>query len=168
MTPEQVMATEPAKPSSVRAAKSASIVQYDSISFATLSGQLFYVFANDKLVRARILFDAEHDDDNEFIGDFRTVEPQLLEKYGKPTSDRAIWKDDQTQQEPKSYLDQDRATATGILPSDKNVGLAVSLGHLKLATERIAGRTRIFHTLTGAEERITHQIEFSVLTEPRP
>jgi hypothetical protein len=124
MTPAQVMATEPAKPSAVQARKPETIVQYDSINFAALTGRLLYIFTNDKLVRVRFLFEVEHSDENEFIGDFRAVEPLLLEKYGKPNSDRAIWEDDQTQQEPKSYLDQDRATATGIFPSDQNVGLA--------------------------------------------
>lgn len=161
MTPAQVMATEPSKPSAIRPGKPETIVQYDSISFATLKGQLLYVFVNDKLVRAKFLFDVEHADQNEFIGDFRTAEPLLLEKYGKPTGDRAIWGDDQTQQEPKSYLDQDRATATGIFPSDTNVGMAVSLGHLKLVTERAGGRTRVVHALAGADHHIVHQIEFS-------
>lgn len=161
MTAAQVMAIEPAKPSAVLAEKPETIVQYDSSGFAGLTGRLLYIFADDKLVRVKFLFDAEHSDENEFIGDFRTVEPLLLEKYGKPTSDRAIWLDDQTQQEPKSYLDQDRATATGIFPSDGNVGLAVSLGHLKLVTERAGGRTRVIHVLTGAERHIVHQVELS-------
>jgi hypothetical protein len=39
------------------------------------------------------------------------------------------------------------------------VGLAVSLGHLKLVTERAGGRTSVVHALTGADRRITHQIE---------
>ncbi len=161
MTPAQVMATETAKPSAVRTDKAEAIVQYDSMSFAGLTGRVVYIFAEDKLVRVKFFFDAEHRDENEFIGDFRTVEPLLLEKYGKATTDRAMWEDDQTQQEPRSYLDQDRATATGIFPSDTNVGLAVSLGHLKLVTERESGRTRVLHVLIGADHRITHQVEFS-------
>ena len=160
MTPAQVMATEAVKPSAVRTDKAEAIVQYDSMSFAALTGRVVYIFANDKLMRVKFLFDAEHGDENKFIGDFRTAEPPL-EKYGKATSDRAIWEDDQTQQEPRSYLDQDRATATGIFPSDPNVGLAVSLGHLKLVTERAGARTRVLHVLTGADRRITHQVEFS-------
>lgn len=161
MSPAQVMATEPSKPSAVQVGSPGAIVQYDSINFAALTGRLLYMFTDDKLVRVKFLFDAEHSDENEFISDFRTVEPLLLEKFGKPTTDRAIWEDDQTQQEPKSYLDQDRATATGIFPSDQNVGLAVALGHLKLFTERATGRTRVLHALIGADHRITHQMEFS-------
>ncbi|HEV3333288.1 MAG TPA: hypothetical protein VG096_20010 [Bryobacteraceae bacterium] len=161
MTSAQVIATESAKPNSVRAGKPETVVQYDSIGFAGLTGRVLYVFANDKLVRVKVLFDAEHGNEDEFIGDFRAVEPILLEKYGKASFDRAIWEDDQTQQEPKSYLDQDRATATGIFPSDTNVGLAVSLGHVKLFTERTGGGTRIVHAMTGADHHITHQVEFS-------
>jgi hypothetical protein len=119
-----------------------------------------YTFAKDKLVRVRYTFVAEHTDLNDFIRDFDTIESQLAEKYGPPATDRAIWTDDSTQQEPKSYLDQDRATATGILPSDLYVGLAVSLGHLKMYTEWTAGQTKIRHTLTGADNKVIHQLEF--------
>jgi len=163
MTPAQVMASESAKRHNVRISKPETIVQYDRVNFAGLSGRLLYMFADDKLVRAKFLFNAEHSDEDEFIGDFRMVEPFLLERYGKASSDRAIWENDETQQEPKSYLDQDRAAATGIFPSDKNVGLAVALGHLKLFTERASGHTKVVHAMTGSDHRVTHQVEFSRL-----
>ena len=70
------------------------------------------------------------------------------------------WADDSTQDEPKSYLDQDRATPANILPSDRLVGFAVSLGHLKLYTQWQAARTKILHALTGENHEITHQIEY--------
>jgi hypothetical protein len=79
---------------------------------------------------------------------------------GEPTWQKADWLDDSLQEERKGYLDQDRALAESILPSDANVGFAVSLGHLKLYTELGTTRTEILHALAGADGRITHQIEY--------
>jgi hypothetical protein len=160
MTQAQVLATESSKPNEMRRSSGEAIVQYDSVRLAGLDSCVIYIFANDKLVRAKYLFDVEHDNQNDFIADFRTVEPLLREKYGKPANERAIWTDDSTQDEPKSYLDQDRATPANILPSDRLVGYAVSLGHLKLYTQWQAARTKVLHALTGENHEITHQIEY--------
>jgi hypothetical protein len=160
MTRAQVLATETAKPSEVRESSGEWIVRYDSIRLGELACRVVYIFANDKLVRAKYVFEAEHSDPNDFIGDFRTVESLLHETYGKPISERAFWQDDLYQDEPRSYLEQDRASAADILPSDRFVGVSVSQGHLKLYTQWRADRTKILHGLTGADDHITHQIEF--------
>jgi hypothetical protein len=165
MTQAQVLATEPNRPSEVRQSDGEAIVRYDSIQLSGLVGRVVYIFAKDKLVRAKYLFDVEHDEENDFIVDFKIIEPQLMEKYGMPASSRAFWENDLTQQEPKSYLDQDRAAPSDILPSDRFVGLAVSLGHLKLYTQWVyaqgtVSRTKILHGLTGQDHHITHQIEY--------
>jgi hypothetical protein len=85
----------------------------------------------------------------------------LAEKYGKPAANRAVWDSDEFQLERLPYLDQDRALASNILPSDQNSGLSVSLGYLRLYTQRVTPRTQIVHALTGENSRIVHQIEFS-------
>src|ERR1700682_5080260 len=118
MTQKQVLATESQKPSEVRRSNGEVIVQYDSARLAGLDGRVVYIFASDKLVRAKYLFDVDHDNQNDFIADFRTVEPLLGEKYAKPANERAIWADDSTKDEQKSYRDQARATPANILPSD--------------------------------------------------
>jgi len=133
----------------------------DGLQYEADDARLLYTFAKNKLIRARYIFTAEHQRDlNDFIRDFQTTEAKLTERYGKPESDRAVWTDDSTQDEPKSYLDQDRATATGILPTDRYVGLAISLGHLKLYTQWSAGYTKIVHSLTGANGKVLHRLEF--------
>jgi hypothetical protein len=83
-----------------------------------------------------------------------------MEKYGKPATERAVWEDDLYQQERLPYLDQDRALPADILPSDQHAGLAVSLGNLRLITQRSSAHTKITHALTGANSRIVHQIEY--------
>jgi hypothetical protein len=166
MTKAQVLAAESRKPSRVRESNGEAVVEYDGFKLGGLDARLVYIFDRDKLVRARYLLDAQHGDENEFIGDFQAAEALLKDAYGAPSADQALWSDDSTQDEPKSYLDQDRATATGILQSDRFVGLAVSLGHLKLFTRRSAGRTKMLHALTGGNHRITHVIEFQSADAP--
>jgi hypothetical protein len=172
MTATELLAAAPAKPNAIRLSNGERIVQFDSVHEGDWDGRVLYIFVKDKLVRWKYVLNRDHEELNDFIADFRTMDARLREKHGKPATERAIWEDDSTQLEPKSYLDQDRATPSSILPSDPLVGLAVSLGHLKLFTEWEDGRTRILHALTGADQQITHQIEYSSVqpqkAEPRP
>jgi hypothetical protein len=164
MTRAQVLATEAAKPSEIRESSGELIVRYDALKLGALPCRVIYIFAQDKLVRAKYVFDAEHNDPNDFIRDFRAIAPLLRGKYGQPVSERAFWSDDALQDEPKSYLEQDRASATDILPSDKLAGPSIAAGHLKLYTRWRGDRTKISHGLTGGsggeDSHITHQIEF--------
>ena len=155
MTQAQVLATEANKPSGIRASDGEMIERYDSVQMWGLAARAVYIFAKDKLVRAKYLFDAEHVEENDFIVDFKTIEPLLMEKYGKSASSRAFWENDLTQQEPKSYLDQDRAAPSDILPSDRFVGLAVSLGHLTHQIEYLSAALEALENevRSGAAER---------------
>ncbi|HLI86429.1 MAG TPA: hypothetical protein VKV17_21145 [Bryobacteraceae bacterium] len=167
MNEEQVRAAEKSPPVSARTSKGELFLEFHSARLGPVAGRMIYIFAQNQLVRARFLPDADHADRNEYIRDFQTVEAELKQRYGKPVQDRTIWIDDSTQDEPKSYLEQDRATATGILPSDRHVGLAVLLGHLRLYTQRTQGPTEIWHTLWGEDRQITHQVEYqSVALRP--
>ena len=160
MTEAQVMAAEPDQPTEVRQSNGETILRYDPVKTGELAGRLIYIFANDKLVRAKYISNAEHAELNDFIADYSAAEPILLEKYGKPVAERAVWDDDQYQLERLPYLDQDRALPSGILPSDVNAGLSVSLGYLRLFTRRSNTRTKVVHALTGENHRIIHQIEY--------
>jgi hypothetical protein len=167
MTQAQVMATEPDRPAEIRQENGETIVKYDPVKTTEFAGRLLYIFVNDKLVRAKYVSNAEHSELNDFIVDFRAVEPLLMEKYGKPATERAVWEDDLYQQERLPYLDQDRALPADILPSDQHAGLAVSVGNLRLITQRSSAHTKVTHALTGANSRIVHQIEYrSVELEP--
>jgi len=159
MTQAQVMATEPERPAEVSQSSGETVLKYDAPGAPELEGRLIYFFAENKLVRAKYISSAHHSDLNDFIADYRAAEP-ALEKYGKPSSEKAVWEDDSLQQEKLSYLDQDRALASDILPSDQYAGLSVSLGYLKLFTVRANSRTKLVHALTGGDHRITHQIEY--------
>jgi len=160
MSQAEVIATEAAKPAEIRQSGGETVVKYEPVT-AELTGRLIYIFVHDKLVRAKYISNAEHSEHNDFIADFHAVEPLLAEKYGKPAANRAVWDSDEFQLERLPYLDQDRALASNILPSDQNSGLSVSLGYLRLYTERLTPRTQIVHALTGENSRIVHQIEYS-------
>jgi hypothetical protein len=163
VTQAQVMATESNRPGEVRQDNGEVVVKYDTFDragAAELGGRLIYIFADDKLVRAKYISNADHAELNDFIADFSAVEPILQEKYGKPATERAVWDNDLYQQERLPYLDQDRARPSDILPSDQHVGLSVSLGYLRLYTQRANARTKVVHSLTGGNYRILHQIEY--------
>jgi hypothetical protein len=154
MTQAQVISAEAAQPAEVRESGGEVVVKYER------GDRLIYIFVSDKLVRAKYLPAAEHSELNEFIVDFNAAEAPLTEKFGKPGVDRAIWDNDAFQQERLPYLDQDRALASDILASDRHAGLSVSMGYLKLYTQRANARTKIVHALTGENQRIFHQIEY--------
>lgn len=160
MTQAQVVATEPGQPAEVRESGGETLVKYESVSGAELPGRLIYIFVQDRLVRAKYISNAEHTEQNDFIADFHAVEPILVEKYGKAAAERAVWDSDEFQLERLPYLDQDRALASSVLASDPNTGLSVSLGYLRLYTQRANARTKIVHALTGGDSQIVHQIEF--------
>jgi hypothetical protein len=160
MSKAQVLATEPVRPSEVRESEGEVVVRYDSVKLGGLEASAVYIFAKDRLVRAKYLLPAEHENLNDFISDYHSVEPILKSACGEPTSQKAVWLDDSTQEERKGYLDQDRALPENIFASDRNVGLAVSLGHLKLYTQWNDGRTKVTHALTGVDGVVTHQIEY--------
>jgi hypothetical protein len=160
MTQAQVIAAESKPPDSIHEDNGETIVQYDSVSVANHEGRLLYIFASGKLVRAKYIFHSSHPDPNDSIRDFRAVDPLLRDTYGKPSYERTFWENDPFQDEGVNYLEQDRALPLDILPSDKFAGIEVSLGYLKLYSQWIRTRTKLVHALTGADRRITHQIEY--------
>lgn len=162
MSRDQVSAVEGERPSEVRDSNGETLVEYAGLKLGALDATAVYIFSGNRLVRAKYLIEAGHPDDlNLFIADYHAVESELRGSLGQPADQKALWIDDSLQEERKSYLDQDRATPEDILPSDRNVGLAVSVGFLKLYTEWSTPRTRILHTLTGMDGEIVHQIEYA-------
>jgi hypothetical protein len=160
MTKEQVIASETGRASGEQEVDSQVLVSFDSPDAADLPGQLIYVFVNGRLAKARYIAKAQHAELNDYVADFAGIEPKLAEKYGKLLMNKAIWLNDTFQLERLPYLEQDRAHATDILPSDRNVGLSIAAGHLKMITERESVRTRVLHALSGENSVIVHQIEY--------
>lgn len=157
MTEAEVRAAEPAKP--IEAGD--GTLRYATSDFSSADEAIVYAFQYGRLVRASYLFTPEHTEPNEFISDFHAVAAKLAVKLPKPDEERNIWLDDSLQNERIAYLEQDRALPSDILPSDKQAGLAIALGHLRITATWKTPRTKILHTMTGSDHKIRHQVEFS-------
>jgi hypothetical protein len=86
MTKAQVLATEPLKPVIRDDEAGLTVVAYKSVTVAGMTGNLVYIFAEDKLVRAKYMFEEEHSNKTDHITDYETLDDTLGEKYGKPSS----------------------------------------------------------------------------------
>lgn len=104
-----------------------------------------YVFAENKLVKATYSFSAEHGDNNQYIQDYSKIRDILVEKYGKPLTDSALWQNSR-------YKDQ---------PS--NWGQALGLGHLKFDSTWQDSETEIHLQLQGGREKISLAVEYAGL-----
>jgi hypothetical protein len=153
------LATAPDQPYNVSEVDGEIVVQRNSAEWNGTPARILHIFANDKLVRSKFIFSTEHSDPTSFVADYAAIAARMLKEYGKPTGERAVWENDSLQEEKIAYLQQDRALPSDVLPSDKNVGLSIALGHLKLYAQWCGPQTEILHTLTGVDHTVTHQIE---------
>lgn len=99
------------------------------MQFGGLSCRLIYFFSDGKLARAKFLFNPQRGELNE-SPTITPVEPLLLEKYGKPGTERVVWDNPAFQTESHSYLERDRSIRSEIMPSDKFAGLEIALESL--------------------------------------
>ena len=135
-------ATELTKPSQVNERGGEVIVRYDSARIAELECRLVYIFAKDKLVRAKYVFQGDHPNKNDFLGEWTIVDTFLVARHEKPTSPRVYWRDDLYKTDPRSY------------------GLAIATGHLQYSTQWKGNDTVVTHALTGENGAVTHEIEY--------
>jgi hypothetical protein len=73
---------------------------------------ILYEFRNNKLFSLYYEFKIKHTNKNDYIDDYNDVKTALIEKYGRPSEDKIVWKND-------LYRDD-----------VQHFGMAVSLGHL--------------------------------------
>jgi len=98
--------------------------------------QLGYMFLEDKLYRSTYLFIGKFTNKNDYIDEFEKWKEALMKKYGKPTLDRVVWKND-------------------LYKSDKQEwGMAVSVGHLLYAVQWETSTTEIGIMLMGNNYKI--------------
>jgi hypothetical protein len=159
MTPQQARAAEPGAPLSTTVTDGETLLRYRSTEFLP-SGTLQYTFRNDALTRATYIFTPEHPDPNEFVADFHTVDLKLRAALKAPSCEQAVWLDDSLQNERIPYLERDRGLPSDILPSDVNAGLSISLGHLQFVVVWNSPTLQIIHTMTGANRKILHVVEY--------
>ena len=104
-----------------------------------------YVFAENKLVKAKYSFLPRHGDKNQYLQDFSKIREILVEKYGKPITDSAQWEESGYKNQPSKW------------------GQAVSQGHLRYDSAWRDSETEIHLQLNGARERIFLVVEYAGL-----
>lgn len=145
----QVVATEGITPSQTHVRGGEVVLRYESSRFAGLDCRVVYIFAKDKLVRTKYVFQQEHDRKNDFLADFTMVDAFLMGTIERPTEQRVSWHNETYKTEPQHY------------------GVAISLGQLLYSTQWKGTRTVVTHALTGENGAIIHEVEYvSVDLEP--
>jgi hypothetical protein len=161
MTQEQVRATHSDQPVSITQSDGETLLRYPSTEFLPSSGTIQYAFRNGLLAHATYIFALEHPGDpNEFVADFHIVEAKLRASLKEPVCEQTVWLDDSLQNERIPYLERDRGLPSDILPSDVNAGLSISVGHLQFVVVWDTPGMQVVHTMTGADHKISHVIEF--------
>jgi hypothetical protein len=118
------------------------VLAYKS-ELAGYQSYVIYIFAGDKLTRAKYSIIEEHSNKNDYISDYNTLKSLLQKKYGVPKEDETIWKNDLYKDDYSQW------------------GFAVSLGHLTYYSSWETERTSVFFVLNGENYDLETVIEYS-------
>jgi hypothetical protein len=111
------------------------IIQYPH-KILDMDCMIGYVFAYNKLAKAKYSFLAKYKDKNQYIHSYEKIRDALIHKYEKPKTDKVLWND-------KQYKD-DRS----------NWGLALSLGQLEFSSLWKDSETEIQLRAYGGRNRV--------------
>lgn len=101
---------------------------------------LMYNFVDNRLISSVYLIKERHTNNNDYIDDYETFKKTLTKKYGKPTTDKTIWKNNLYKDDPTHW------------------GMAISMGHLLYVSEWETEDTKISIGLTGDNFKMNHGI----------
>lgn len=104
-----------------------------------------YVFADNKLAKAKYSFIAKFEDNNQYVREYEKIRDILVQKYGKPEAEMNLWRD-KMYQDDRSYW-----------------GLAVSRGHCEFNSQWQDSETVIQLRLYGGKERVFLVVLYSGL-----
>lgn len=138
MTKDQVKKTETSeilKETDEVLAYRAELAGYESF--------VIYIFAGDKLTRAKYSIIEQHSNKNDYISDYNSIKELLEKKYGTPKEDEKVWKNDLYKDDYSQW------------------GFAVSLGHLMYYSSWETDRTSVFFLLNGENYEIETVIEYT-------
>jgi len=102
-----------------------------------------YLFTDNQLTRAKYVLAESHSNKNDFITDYNDFKEILKKKYGNPSKDEVLWRNDLYKDD---YSDW---------------GTAISLGHLLYFSTWETKDTKIASILTGENFDVTCAIEYS-------
>jgi hypothetical protein len=142
MSPSEVKTGEAQKPVLEKDQGLKRIVAY-SDHIIGLECAVYYIFVQNQLIRAKYLILEDHSNKSEYLLDFTALEKALTEKYGKPTKQETLWKNDLFRTEPQQW------------------GLAVSAGHLMKYSSWETARTVISIIIKGDNYEVSLGVEYS-------
>lgn len=104
-----------------------------------------YVFADNKLAKAKYSFIAKFEDNNQYIREYEKIRDILVQKYGKPEAEMTLWRDKMYQDDRPSW------------------GLALSQGHCEFNSQWQDSETAIQLRLYSGKERVFLVVMYSGL-----
>ena len=120
------------------------IIQY-SQKILNMDCMIGYIFADNKLAKAKYSFLAKHSDKSRYFQDFEKIGDILTQKYGKPEAEKMLWHNN-------AYRN-DRS----------NWGMALGRGHLELNSRWRDSETEIQLRLYGEGDRVFLVVLYSGL-----
>lgn len=121
--------------------ESGSVLVYKT-AISNIDVLVGYLFTEGKLTSGRYLAQDEHSNKNEYITDYNDLKALLEKKFGQPSQDKSIWKNDLYKDD---YSDW---------------GFALSLGHLVYFSTWENSDSEIMIILTGENYDIQLMIEY--------
>ena len=113
-------------------------------SIASLSCQVLYIFAHDKLVRSKYYITESHSNNNLFVEqDYPKLKELLIKKYGPPVKEDTLWSNDLYKDSPQEW------------------GMALVVGHLSFYCSWETEKTAIVLYLSGDNFKVNFGIEYS-------
>jgi hypothetical protein len=104
-----------------------------------------FIFAGNKLIRAKYIFLKEHKHKNQYISDYKKIKDWLTEKHGMAQGSNVTWRNDLYKEDYSNW------------------GLAVSLGHLEYGSLWKNQEVEIFLTLSGENNKLSLKAEYKGL-----
>ena len=153
MSLQEVKENEPVQPSwelmSPVLANNEQRVGYHT-KIEDIPAALTYSFYENHLGQAKYVFEPEHEDTAEFVGDFHAVKDWITQSYGSPTAVEEIWLDDLYQYDESLW------------------GQAVLRGHLVMVAEWEKPGTDIVLVLDGGDDTVGLVADFASTTVVHP
>lgn len=104
-----------------------------------------FIFAGNKLIKAKYIFLEEHKHKSQYIGDYKKIKDLLTERHGMPLGSNVTWRNDLYKEDYSKW------------------GLAVSLGHLEYSSLWKNQEMEIFLTLSEENNKISLKAEYKGL-----
>jgi hypothetical protein len=111
------------------------IIQYPQ-KILDMDCMVGYVFALNRLAKAKYSFLANYEDKNQYISSYKKIRDILIQKYGKTENERVAWQNKQYQDDRSKW------------------GLALSQGHLELNSLWKDSETKIELRAYGRKNKV--------------